>query len=151
MENFYASLPSSPFPKFIGFFSKSNFAEIQLIGFTWLWSFVSLSFHSISNFLLEESKEFDLQWSKLLKQATTTSHHKAPQSTEKHQQTTTNDYKAQKKRLQTPNKLKLTTSKQPQPATSVHKTKNLTFRFFFPHPIIPRNTPILRNILLSAK
>ena len=68
----------------------------------------------------------------LLKQATTINDHKPP----------ANDHK----RSQTTNKPPLTTSKQPQTTIPAHQTKNLTFRFFFPHPLITRNTPIFKNI-----
>ena len=77
--------------------------------------------------------------------------------TTNHQQTTTNDQKppandqkpsqTTNKRLQTTNKRTLATCKRPQTATPARQTKNLTFRFFFSHPVITRNTPILKNSL----
>ena len=56
---------------------------------------------------------------------------------------TSNDHKWQHTtniRPQTINKRTLTTRKRPQRAIPTHQTKNLTFRFFFPHPVIARNT-----------
>ena len=64
--------------------------------------------------------------------------HKPPTNDHKRPQTTN-------KRLQTTNKRTLTTSKRPQTATPAHQTKNLTFRFFLPHPVITSNTLILKN------
>ena len=69
-------------------------------------------------------------------------------------QITTNDHKRPQttnKRLQTTNKRTLTTSKRPQTTTPAHQTKNLTFCFFFPYPVITRNTLILKNIIFSVK
>ena len=69
--------------------------------------------------------------------------HKTPANDHKRPQTTN-------KRLQTTNKRTLTTSKQQQTVTQAHQTKNLTFRFFFPYPVITRNTPIFKNILFTV-
>ena len=79
--------------------------------------------------------------------------HKPSQTATNHQQTTANNHKrlqTTNKRLQTTNKRTLTTSKRLQTATSAHQTKNFTFFIFFPHPVITRNTPILKNITLRV-
>ena len=90
---------------------------------------------------------------KLLKQTTTTNHHKPtandhklPQTTSKRPQTTTNHQQT------TTNYHQTNTNYQhrPQTTTSAQKIKNLTFRFFFPHPVITRNTHILKNILFTV-
>ena len=83
-------------------------------------------------------------------QQTTTNNHKRPANDHKQPQTTNNQLQTTNKRLQTTNKRTLTTSKRPQTATRAHQTKNLTFRFFFPHPVITRNIPILKNILFTS-
>ena len=75
--------------------------------------------------------------------------HKVPQTTSKRPQPTTKPTSKRpqttNKRLQTTNKRTLTTIKRSETATHTHQTKNLTFRFFFPHPLITRNTRILKK------
>ena len=74
------------------------------------------------------------------------SDHKRPQITSKQPQTTDKQPQIISKRLQTTIKRPQTTNKQPQTATLVHQTKEPKFLFIFPHPIITRTTPILKNI-----
>ena len=84
---------------------------------------------------------------------TTTNHHKRSQTTNKQPHTTKKKNQRLQntnKLLQTTNKRILTTSKRPQKTTPVHQTENLTFHFFFWHPVITRNTPILKSILFPV-
>ena len=84
---------------------------------------------------------------------TTTNHHKRSQATNKQRHTTKkNNQRPQNtnKLLQTTNKRTLTTSKRPQKTTPVHQTETLTFLFFFLHPVIARNIPILKTILFTV-
>ena len=79
------------------------------------------------------------------RQTTTNDHnpqandHKLPANYQKQLQTTG-------KLTQTSNKRTQTIRKRPQMATLAYQTKKLTFRFFFPHPIITRTNWILKNI-----
>ena len=87
---------------------------------------------------------------KILKQTATTNHHKPtandhklPQTTSKRQQTTTNHQ-------QTTTNYHQTNTNCQQSTNSAQQTKSLAFRFFFPHPVITRNTHILKNILFTV-
>ena len=78
------------------------------------------------------------------KRSQTTANHQQP--TRKDHKSPENDHKPPKttsKWLQTFNNWILTTRKWPQTATRTHRTKNLTFHFFFLHPLnqgIPRSS-----------
>ena len=83
---------------------------------------------------------------------TMTNDHKPPANDHKWPKTTSNNHKhpqTANKRLQTTNKWTLITRKQPQTATPAHQIKHLTLSFFFPYPLIKRNTLILKNILFT--
>ena len=102
----------------------------------------------------------------------TGNNHKPPQTTNKrpqtitnHLQTTTNDNKppqttSNRPQMTTNNKKMATNNHQTEinyllhictSSTPAHQTKNLTFCFFFLHPVITRSTLILKNIAFSAK